>query len=32
VVELEAGPYSLVVTGGEGEQGTVLIEIYEMPV
>lgn len=32
VIELEPGPYSLVVTGGEGEQGMVLIEIYEMPV
>jgi hypothetical protein len=31
VVELESGPYSLVVTGNEAEQGEALIEIYEIP-
>ncbi|MDB6094501.1 MAG: hypothetical protein JWM32_2063 [Verrucomicrobia bacterium] len=31
VAELAAGPYSLVVTGGPGEQGEVLVEIYELP-
>ena len=31
VVDLPPGPYSLVVTGGEGESGEVLLEIYEIP-
>lgn len=31
VVQLEPGPYTLVVSGGESESGQVLIEIYEIP-
>jgi hypothetical protein len=31
VVELPAGSYSLVVTGGAGETGEALAEVYEIP-